>query len=157
MKPAAADPQADAVYRAEDASLGDLGPDLRRWTDVITFVHGVITAPQWAEAEPPLPLDVAVERRSRSARYAAAHYPSATIWIPDGQWTAITVVHELAHLAAPGAEPHGARFAGTELWLVRWVLGIEAFVALAAAFDAEGVITAPVPPAMPPPRPTADP
>jgi putative metallohydrolase (TIGR04338 family) len=134
-----ADPQADRVYRAEDAALGHHGPDLRRWTAVIAFVEGVITAPQWIEAEPALPLDVSVERRSRSARYAAAHYESATIWIPDGQWTPVTVLHELAHLVAPGPEPHGARFAAAELWLVRWVLGLEAFAALTAAFGAEGV------------------
>ena len=135
MTAAGADPQADRLYRAEDAVLGDRGPDLRRWTDVIAFVDRVVTAPEWVDAEPGRPLDITVERRSRSARYAAAHHGSATIWIPDGQWRVITVLHELAHLAAPDPEPHGARYAAAELQLVRWVLGVDAFAVLRAAFD----------------------
>jgi putative metallohydrolase (TIGR04338 family) len=106
---------------------------------VLAFVDRVITAPEWVEAEPARPLEVTVERRSRSARYAAAHYGSATIWIPDGQWTCATVLHELAHLVAPGEEPHGYRYAAAELDLIRWVLGVEAFAALRAAFDEVGV------------------
>jgi putative metallohydrolase (TIGR04338 family) len=149
MTAAEADPQADRLYRAEDAALGDRGPDLRRWTEVIAFVERVITAPEWVEAEPSLPLDIAVERRSRSARYAAAHHASATIWIPDGQWTVVTVLHELAHLAAPGTEPHGPRYAAAELDLVRWVLGVDAYAELRAAFDDAGVRYGPAVPGQP--------
>ena len=57
------------------------------------------------------------------------------MWIPDGHWTASVVLHELAHLLAPTVEPHGAAFCGAELWLVRRVLGFEAYGALRHAFD----------------------
>ena len=128
------DPQADPLYRAED-SLGDVGPRLARWADVETFVERVVSDRAWVERGPWIPLEVRVVRRSRSARYAAATIGTDAIHIPDGQWRPLVVLHELAHLAAPGEEPHGPRFAGIELALVRSVLGFEVYGALRRAFD----------------------
>lgn len=133
------DPQRDAVYAAEQAALAELGPDLRRWRDVLAYVESVVMHPAWTDAASSPPIDVEVQRRSRSARYAAADATSATIWIPEGRWNAMTVLHELAHLAAPDAEAHGPRFCGAELWLVRWRAGFEAYGALRGEFDRRGV------------------
>ncbi|MCC6225551.1 MAG: hypothetical protein IT195_04010 [Microthrixaceae bacterium] len=134
-----ADPQRDALYAAEDESLAGLGPELRRWRDVVACVESVVLRPEWIDAPTEPPTDVIVERRSRSARFAAADRPSGTIWIPDVRWNAPTVPHEPAHLVAVTPEPHGAAFAAAELWLVRWRVGIDAFAALRAAFDRHGV------------------
>ncbi len=143
------DPQAEREYRAEASVSAGIGRRLARWVDVERFVESVVTRPEWADAEPALPLEITIERRSRSARYAAAHAPTATIWIPDGQWEVLTILHELAHLVAPDREPHGPRYVGALLWLVRWSVGIAAAAELRAAFDAEGVVYAEAVPGQP--------
>jgi putative metallohydrolase (TIGR04338 family) len=133
------DPQAGAVYRAEDAALAGVGPRLARWADVEAFVEAVVTSPDWVEHPAVPPIEVVVERRSSSARYAAASHEHATVWIPAGHWTAPVVLHELAHLLCPSTEDHGPAWCGAFLWLVRRVLGIEAYGALRTAFDRAGV------------------
>ena len=132
------DPQAELLYRAED-SLGEVGPQLARWSEVESFVERVVADRAWSERGPWIPLEVHVVRRSRSARYAAATVGTDTVHIPDGQWRPLVVLHELSHLAAPGDEPHGPRFAGVELALVRAVLGFDVYGQLRAAFDDVGV------------------
>jgi putative metallohydrolase (TIGR04338 family) len=129
----------DAVYAAEDEALGAAGPALRRWVDVESFVERVVGSVDWSECPVAPPIEIRLERRSRSATFAAASASEATIWIPDGRWTAHTVVHELAHLLQPAPEPHGAAFCGAELWVVRRVLGFDAYGALRSAFDRAGV------------------
>jgi putative metallohydrolase (TIGR04338 family) len=134
------DPQAAAVYRAEDAALDGVGPRLHRWADVEAFVEAVVSSPEWVEHPAVPPVEVVVERRSRSARYAAASHAHAAIWIPDGHWTAPVVLHELAHLLCPSREDHGPAWCGALLWLVRRVLGVEAYGALRSGFDQAGVV-----------------
>ena len=127
------------MYAAEDASLADVGPRWRRWVDVEAYVESVLISPEWSEHPSQPPIEVIVERRSRSATFAAASHDLATIWIPDGTWTAPVVLHELAHLLAPSPEPHGPAFCAAELWLVRRFLGFDAYGALRSAFDRAGV------------------
>jgi putative metallohydrolase (TIGR04338 family) len=144
------DPQRERLYRAEDAALGGFGPRFRRWTEVVEWVDRVTTDPKWIDGFPEAPIEVHVERRSRSARSSVADPSSATIHLRDGSWDGPTVVHELAHLAAEDAgvdqhtEPgttaaHGPRFAGVELELVRRFLGFHAYGALRNEFDRLGV------------------
>ena len=55
----------------------------------------------------------------------------------------MTVVHELAHVAAgavpPAEGPHGAAFATTLLQCWRQLLGVAAYGALRSAFEANGI------------------
>ena len=142
------DPQRERLYRAEDEALGSFGPRFARWREVVAWVDSVTSDPRWIDAFPDAPIEVQVERRSRSARSSVADVATATIHIRDGSWDAPTVLHELAHLAtgepAPdgpstAADAHGPRFAGTELELVRRFLGFHAYGALRNEFDRFGV------------------
>ena len=91
------------------------------------------------EAFESAPLEIEVRRRSRSARASLAVPGDRVIWIRDGAWNAITILHELAHLARVAEEPHGAAFAGAELELIRLFSGFDDYVALRTAFDAHDV------------------
>jgi putative metallohydrolase (TIGR04338 family) len=91
---------------------------------------------------PEAPVEIEVVRRSRSARYSAAEPTRGVIHIRDGSWDASTVLHELAHLAVgddEDIEPHGERFVGTMLELVRAFLGFDAYGALRTELDRRGV------------------
>lgn len=134
-----ADPQAGPLGRAEDAVLAEIGPRLRRWTDVESFVDRVVSGPAWADRFPTAPLEVSVVRRSRSATASLAVPATSTIAIRDGHWFPLVVLHELAHLVTPSPPPHGPRFAANELELVRLVCGIEAAAALRLSFTDHGV------------------
>jgi putative metallohydrolase (TIGR04338 family) len=127
------------VYAAEEQVLGDIGPRLRRWRDVEAFLESVLGDPGYTERFPGASLDVTLERRSRGARASLALPQSGHILIRDGSWNALTVLHELAHLAADSSEPHGPDFVATELELVRAWCGFDAFVALRTAFEKHAV------------------
>lgn len=133
-----ADPQREACYRAEHEALSGSGRAFSRFSDVEAWVESVVSAPAWLDGFPDAPVEVRVQRRSRSARYAAAERRTATIWIPAGSWTSPVVVHELAHLAVD-VDDHGPLFAGALLTLVRRFVGFDAYGALSAAFDRRGV------------------
>jgi len=133
------DPDRGAVYAAEDAVIDVVGPRLRRWRDVETYLDSVLAHPGYSELFPDAPIEVVLDRRSRSARASLALPDHATILIRDGSWNALTVLHELAHLVAPGSPAHGRPFVTAELALVRRFCGIEAFAALRAALVAHGI------------------
>lgn len=133
------DPQQHAVYAAEDSVIDEIGPRLRRWVDVEAFLASVLLSSSYAESFPDAPLDVEVQRRSRSARASLALPDSDLLLIRDGSWNALTVLHELAHLVAAADPPHGPRFVATELELVRGQCGIQAYGALRTAFVDLGV------------------
>ena len=65
------------------------------------------------------------------------------IWLRDGSWDLVTIVHELAHVATgelpPGSSAHGAEFATTLLACWRELLGVQAYGALRSALTANGV------------------
>lgn len=141
------DRQRDLLYAAEDAVDAEIGPALRRWSDVEAFVERVLSSSAYLDRFPDAPLDVVVDRRSRGARSSLAIPEHATILVRDGSWSALVVLHELAHLVAPpagrhgdpSADGHGPRFAATLLRLVRDHCGIEAAVTLEASFTRHGV------------------
>jgi putative metallohydrolase (TIGR04338 family) len=144
------DPQRDALYRAESAAQPDGGRRFRRFTELQDYVLGATGDPFWEQRFPDAPVQVDVLRRSRGATFSAAHVDpdgwDAVIWIRDGSWNLVTVVHELAHVAVGGRsgrsadEPaHGPRFAAALADLWRHHLGVQSYGALLGAFDDQGV------------------
>lgn len=148
-----ADPSlAAAVYGAEDAAAVGGGLRFARFADVEAFVHAAMSEDWWEQEFPDAPVSAEVHRRSRGATFSAAHVTDdgwdAVIWIRDGSWNAVTVVHELAHVAAgswrsPGrwaSEPaHGPRFVDALCRLWRRHLGLHAYGALRLALEERGV------------------
>lgn len=126
----------------------------RRFSEIETYVETVVTARWWSERFCDAPLEVVLQRRSRSATFsAAAQCPAeeasglddanhtGVIWLVDGHgWGLETVLHELAHLAAGTDAAHGERFVEAlgDLW--RHEAGIEAWAALTRALDAFNVV-----------------
>jgi putative metallohydrolase (TIGR04338 family) len=140
------------VYAAEADALADGGRRFRRFTEVQDFVQGALQDPWWEQRFPDAPVQVDVLRRSRSATFSAAHVApdgwEAVIWIRDGSWDAVTVVHELAHVAVggrpgppvAGPDPaHGTRFVEALVDLWRHHLGAHAYGALLGALVDHGV------------------
>ena len=145
------DPQRLNVYAAEDAVRDTTGPRLRRWAHVEPFFEQVIGSPHYIERFPDAPLEIGLGRRSHNARSSVAVVAHRQILIRDGSWNALTVLHELAHLVAPGPPPHGPSFVATELELVRLFCGFVDHAALARSFAEHGV-TASHGPLAPPAR-----
>lgn len=153
------DPFRDLVYQVENATLPEGGRRFRRFAALEEYVEVVMTGPWWERSFPDAPIEVDVMRRSRSATFSAAHVSAdgdaAAVWIRDGSWDAVTVVHELAHVAsAPHSRtasgsgggcavdptgPHGREFATALLQLWRALLGAHAYGALRSGLDDHGV------------------
>jgi putative metallohydrolase (TIGR04338 family) len=142
-----------AVYAAEEEALPDGGRRFRRFSELEAFVQVAMAESWWEEQFPEAPVSAELHRRSRSATFSAAHVTDdgwdAVIWIRDGSWDAVTVVHELAHVAAGSyrspdrwsAEPgHGPRFVDALCRLWRRHLGVHAYGALRLALVDRGVI-----------------
>lgn len=144
---APADPHRQAVYDAEGVALPGGGRRFSRFAHLEAYVVDVTTGDWWATTFPDAPLEVDVLRRSRSATFSAAHVThdasAGVVWIRDGSWDTVTVVHELAHVAAgPATDPtgaHGRRFATALLDCWRELLGFPAYGALRSALDRNGV------------------
>lgn len=134
--------------------LADIGRRLRRWREVETFVESVLGDPAYLDLFPDAPLDVVLDRRSRSATASVALPQRNTILIRDGSWNVVTILHELAHLVAPGDPSHGSTFAATELALVRRFCGFDDYAALRSSFVDHGVdiaaVAGPLAPSRPP-------
>lgn len=150
------DPQRELLYRCEHLALPDGGRRFSRFSELEQYVQSVVLGPWWEHTFPEAPIEVTVLRRSRGATFSAAHVTpdrdEAVVWIRSGSWDAVTVVHELAHVAVAGAvgpgaagrdvgstAPHGAEFAGALLICWRELLGVAAYGALRSAFDTNGI------------------
>ncbi len=141
------DPYRESLYRSEHMALPDGGRRFRRFVQVQDYVTQVVTGPWWEKTHPTAPVEVDVLRRSSSATFSAAHVEAggdaAAIWLRDGSWDLVTIVHELAHVATgeltSGSAPHGAEFAATLLVCWRELLGVQSYGALRSAFTANGV------------------
>lgn len=153
------DPHRLAVYRAEDDALPDGGRRFNRFAHVERWVQQVVLGEWWGATFPNAPLEVEITRRSRGATYSATRVLDdqvAVLWLRDGSWQAVTIVHELAHVAAwdrvsaaastgvghgtsPGAEPHGIEFTTVLLACWRELLGFHAYGALRSGFDRRNV------------------
>lgn len=144
---APADPHSEALYRAEHLAMPDGGRRFRRFAEVEDWVGRVVRGPWWEQTFPGAPLDVTVLRRARSATFSAAHVADdgeeAVIWLRDGSWDAVTVVHELAHVAVGWVRPtppaHGADFTTALLACWRELLGVQAYGALRSTLDVNGI------------------
>lgn len=123
-----------ALYAAEDSVSAHIGPAIRRWVDVEAFVDAALALDDLVDAFPRLGSGVTLGRRSRSARSSVAVWSDRTILIRDGSWNAVTICHELAHLACPPDEAHGSLFVATELDIVRRCCGIVAAAELRRSF-----------------------
>ncbi len=145
-----ADPYRESVYSLENLALPDNGRRFGRFAELQLYVDAVLTSPWWDQQFPQAPIEVELFRRSRSATFSAAAVDGsgneAAIWIRDGSWDAVTVVHELAHLASAQRAhtpdptgPHGQEFATALLLLWRELLGVHAYGALRSGFDGQGV------------------
>ena len=141
------DPHREALYRAESQAAPDGGRRFARFAELEAWVCDVVLSPWWEQAFPDAPIEVTVLRRSSGATFSAAHVTAdgaeAAVWIRDGSWDALTVVHELAHVAAAGRVgsdgPHGRQFATALLQCWRELLGVQAYGALRSAFDTNGI------------------
>lgn len=140
------DPYRDRVYSAENDAAPDGGRHFTRFTHVEAMIDSVVTSPWWDETFPHAPIEVVVMRRSRGATFSAATVDraaeAAAVWIRDGSWDLVTILHELAHVASRGEDPtgpHGQMFAADlcELW--RRFMGFHAYGALRSALEAHGV------------------
>jgi putative metallohydrolase (TIGR04338 family) len=149
------DPQREPLYRCEQLALPDGGRRFRRFSELEQYVQSVVLGPWWEHSFPEAPIEVTVLRRSSGATFSAAHVTpdgaEAVVWVRAGSWDAVTVVHELAHVAVGrasgqpvgqpvgGSAPHGAEFAGALLVCWRELLGVQAYGALRSAFDTNGI------------------
>ena len=138
------DPAAARVAAAELAALPDGGRRFRRWVELEAWVRSALAEAWWEQTFPNAPVEVDAQRRSRGATFSAAHVvddgSSAVIWIRSGSWDAVTVIHELAHVAARsgpgrGADPHGSEFVEALGSLWRRHLGVQAWAALVQALE----------------------
>ena len=147
QRAAATDPYRHAIYDAEAEALPGGGRRFSRFAHLEAYVTDITTGHWWATTFPDAPLEVDVLRRSRSATFSAAHVSTdasaGVVWIRDGSWDTVTVVHELAHVAAgPAPDPtgaHGRRFATALLDCWRELLGFPAYGALRSGYDRRGV------------------
>lgn len=142
-----ADPHRDSLYRAEARTLPDGGRRFARFAELERWVTEVVLSPWWERSFPDAPLEVTVLRRSAGATFSAAHVTAeggeAAVWIRDGSWDVVTVVHEMAHVAVGGwvgaDGPHGRAFATALLRCWRELIGVQAYGALRSDFDANGI------------------
>ncbi len=139
----AADPQREAVYRAED-EVEDACRRFIRWTELEGFVNDVVAGEFWMSELPrrwrrPTPPRVHVVRRSSSATASLAERDRPVIHIRSGHWSALVVLHELAHLIVRDGDAHGPTFAGVEVDLIRWHVSFAAATELSDAFARHGV------------------
>lgn len=145
--PDPSDPHREVLYRCEHAALPDGGRRFHRFAELERFVNSVVLGAWWESSFPDAPLEVTVLRRSAGATFSAAHVTAdgteAVLWVRAGSWDAVTVVHELAHVAVGarvGADgPHGTEFATALLVCWRELLGVQAYGALRSAFDTNGI------------------
>jgi putative metallohydrolase (TIGR04338 family) len=139
------DPYQERLYAAEHQALPDGGRRFRRFAELEQWVATVVLGPWWESTFPAAPLDVTVLRRSSGATFSAARVEGdeAALWIRDGSWDVVTVVHELTHVAVGpdhGTDgPHGVRFATTLLVCWRELIGVQAYGALRSTLDRNGV------------------
>lgn len=140
------DPHRDGVYAAEEEAAPGGGRRFTRFAHVEAIIDEIVTSGWWDDTFPHAPIEVVVMRRSRGATFSAAtvdrEADAAAVWIRDGSWDMVTILHELAHVAVSGGDPsgpHGQEFvtALCELW--RRFMGFHAYGALGSALTANAV------------------
>jgi putative metallohydrolase (TIGR04338 family) len=135
------------VYRA--AGLVDVGPPMASLEAVRRYVADVLAGPWWARWAPEV-RSVAVEETVGQGEQTPAWHQAEvgagevrhTLHLPPWSWRPLTVLHELAHVAAQPilwARPHGPQF--VRLWVdaVAAAAGSEPARRLRAALGTEGI------------------
>lgn len=135
------------VYRA--AGLADVGPLLGTLPEVRRYVSDVLAGPWWARWAPEVRSVAVEETVGRGEQTPAWHQAEVgqgevrhTLHLPPWSWRPLTLLHELAHVAAQPilwARPHGPQF--VRLWVdaVAATVGPEPGRRLRAALGAEGI------------------
>ena len=117
---AGGDDQAAAVYASEDAAAAAFPPRrYRTFAELRSHVDAIVCSDWWADTFPSAPIEVHVERRSRTATFSAAcrRDGAGILWFVDGEhWTAAAVCHELAHVASDSGHDARFRVALVALW-----------------------------------------
>ena len=89
------------------------------FADLRAHVDAIVSSDWWADTFPSAPIEMHVERRSRTATFSAACRADGAgiVWIVDGEhWNAGVVCHELAHVASGSGHDAGFRTALLALW-----------------------------------------
>lgn len=131
--------ETDATYAAEDAAAVGCRR-YRTFEELSAHVDEIVCSEWWDLTFPDAPIEVHVERRSRSATFSAARCEPThgVLWFIDGDhWNVAVVCHELAHLAGFGA--HDADFRRALLTFWRRELGFHSAAALQAEFAARNL------------------
>lgn len=138
--PETLDPQRELVYEAESAFefCGEDRDEQMSLEEIHAFVEHVITRPWFRKRFWLRDLKVVI-RDGRGSCIAWARYDrkpqTAYLSFPRKMRSKYVVLHEIAHVAAPGSEaPHGPSFCATYLELVRRFMGREAWEDLREMF-----------------------
>lgn len=150
--------QADALYGAEDSVALDRLRQFQRFAEVQQAIDDIVLSDWWAEMFPEAPVEVQVFRRSRSARFSVAQArldeDAGAVFIRDGSWDLVTVLHELAHIATVSVvahsgsdtrraalqrDPHNEDFVGVLLLFWQEWAGFHNYGELRSVLDAHGV------------------
>ena len=125
-----------SVYAGEDTALAGAGREFRDLREVRSYLDDLIGSDWWADRWPhveAIPLS-----RTRSGRFSG-YAVESTGEIRVGSLLEPVVLHEVAHIVAPGAG-HGPAFVEALLALVRERLGFHAYGALLAELRRRNVV-----------------
>jgi putative metallohydrolase (TIGR04338 family) len=125
-----------SVYAGEEAALAGAGRVFRDLREVRAYLDELIGSDWWADRWPHI--EAIPVGRTRSERFSG-YAPEGSGEIRVGSLTEPVVLHEVAHVVAPGAG-HGPVFVEALLALVRERLGFHAFGALLAELRQRDVV-----------------
>ena len=124
------------LYECEEAVLAGAGRDFRNLGEVRAYIAALIDSDWWAERWPEVEaIRVGRSRSGRMSGYAVDGNPEIRL----SSRREPVVLHEIAHVVAPGAG-HGPAFVHALLSLVRERLGFHSYGALLAEFRHREVV-----------------
>ena len=130
-----------SVYASEEAALGEAGRLFRHLGEVRAYVDDLVASDWWADRWPHIEaIPVGRTRSGRVGGYAIE--PTGEIRLAGGSLREPVLLHEIAHVVAPGAG-HGPAFVAGLLALVRERLGFHAYGALRAELRRRGLVESP--------------
>ena len=130
-----------AVAAVEEAALGGTDADVAINREELHARISLVVGGQWWQTCGP-PVAVTTPRhstRSSTARSRAGD-TDVEIRLADGQLTAATVAHELAHALAGVAAGHGPRFRIAHVDVIALLCGSERAATLAATYESFGLL-----------------